>query len=175
MTTIITYRTDKKVYMLGDRVGAMKGVIKIDCTKVFQHKDWLIGLAGALGGAYPIIDLFKNLDEKDEAFNYPPAWFAKKLKADTDEDDEVTLILANKEKSYMVVAGGFFPIEEQFFSIGCGSPFAYGAYEAFDTIALALWEDKLDSIRNMLIDIMQVCIKRDPATGGEIQILELDL
>jgi ATP-dependent protease HslVU (ClpYQ) peptidase subunit len=162
MTTILTCRTPKKVYMLADTESGLGDNIRtFKAKKSYNIDNRLIAISGALLQGYKTLNNCPTVQDTRELLNY----LAENTKGE--EERYASFVVCDKKNTYYVAHGGYCPQSEEFFAIGSGTEIAYGAYEAYAEI--------LEMPLTQLEEVMRICMQRNPGTGGGIDILELDL
>lgn len=182
MTTIITYRTNDKVYMMTDTESTLSDTIRIfKSQKLYKHKDLLIAITGNLSlGFRSYMNLPSYYDENQKDILKTLESLANESKERQDLfDTHVSFVVCSKTHTYYISNGGYCIQKEDFFAIGSGCEIAYGAYDMLE------WElDRKTKTLDSLVDgeitwelerIMKICMKRNLGTGGEIDCMELEV
>lgn len=169
MTTILTYRTPKKVYMVTDTESGLGDNIRTFAAKKSYKigEGVLIAISGDLLQGYKAVANIPDMSPALQGITPLLNYLAENTKGE--EEKYASFVVATKDCTYYVAYGGYCPQSEPFLAMGSGCEIAYGAYE------MKSYLNEMIDERMFLGCIMDICMKRNPGTGGETNILELDL
>lgn len=127
------------------------------CKKIFEVGGCLIGISGGKVGAMNFVEWFeKELDFQEASENYPHV-LVSPPEAIVDEDFHCLVMYPDKAMYEYFGSRKVSKVETEYAALGSGYPYAMAALDAGATPEKAI----------------EVAIKRDVFSGGDVQVYEL--